>query len=539
MALKYGHEEPAMPTPEERELLKKATGKEWTGGATAAQKGVAIATVLADTMVPKTPVDWAIFAATLPFEELTALGRVAYLFRGAKALEEMPEAIRVAAQLEPEAADIMKAGKFAAVPEQLQTAVRQKLLEGETQVFGPLEKAGSTLPTAPGTMEGENFGWTRGESNISRATPEPETPGIPQFKSELSSRPSALAQLTHSLQSRPGLVARGAIGGATASYATGQDPMAGFERGVEMTAPPMAAGKLYQTVVQRFAETPIVNSGIRAFGKALSNELPHLGGQIKTADDLDRLFRSGEVQEFYGNRARAAQQAIGERMAHDFGIKSFDLPGLGPAGKNYSFEAALEHIRQLEEMGYAEAGGPSSRLGARGYRQLANEAINSMRNQLNERDPGLGDYWAKIRKQYGAARSLTDLFRTQGVFGGEGGGTTGVNWPKVQDLLAGKYRAPLNTMLGQDAAEEIAGGARRGGSLAQTDISADPAHLRYHPPAGLSAGLGSSYKYTGKLPVISGSLIAPKGRALIPLLENYLPEPDSAVSPPPPDLPEK
>lgn len=436
--------------------------------------------------LPQKPIDWVIFLATLPEEEVYGLARLAGYFgrqAGGAAirlgLKEAPEAIRIAAEIEPEVADIIKAQKYIQIPEEVVNEVRESITHSEEKLLGH-----GSMPAPPGAqasvhpnsmLEGPET-WEFGEGGPPRSPEnkvlwdeEAQVIRDPKMPAKIPDRPYkwvSLANLAKAAKARP---VRGAIAGGAYNALTGGNVLRGAEQGAIAGGVGVAGSAITNQLVGRLGPQMMVNSGIRQFGDALETDMPHLKGKMKTPEDLQSLYRQGVVQRYYGDRTKAMQTLISRRVAGHM----FKVPLMEGGEAEMPFDAAYEYIRQLQERGYRTPGPVNlSPLGVRKYQMGASHALASMEQQLNELAPGLGDVYGQSRRQYGAAVSLTQMFRTEGVFGGP----RGVDWPKVQGLLAGKYYKPLETQFGPERAQAIITGAYRGAPPVRTDEPQVPGH---------------------------------------------------------------
>jgi hypothetical protein len=532
--------------PRDLAVIQSMTGGKTTGPGATAMRGAMrahgalssfgqnVIKPAANLLLPQTATDWAIFLATMPLEDsgalLKFLGRsekIAPYFNKARKISEpitrQAERFKTA---EPEAEEFL--------PE-LESKVRGELNYAEDRALQPIATTGpeshvpATISQELGPVHAEIIDETHTIEDGPRGKPwllGPETPASTELPPSPFGQRAANEAAKHARHPlRPGLLnfvrsrwalpLRGAIGGAIGAKVSGEDTAGGgAERGFGVGATAGILSKGYELGARRFAEQSVINSGIRSFGKALAARIPGFS-KIVTPEDVDREFVGGNAAERLAGRMRGVQGEIAREVKGQL----FSVPLPDGRRLRVPFRVALEYIRQFEDRGFSStSGGPRGTISGREWRKLVGRTIDSIAEQLNTVDGGLGDYWARVRKDYGAARTLTQLFRKEDVMGGH----RGINWPKVQTLLRqSPYIESLQTMLGREGADDITFAARRG-YTAKTDIPSRRSHLTAHAgitPGGVDviprAHFGRTYQPSGKLP----GRLSPHGSIFVPSVE--------------------
>lgn len=299
-----------------------------------------------------------------------------------------------------------------------------------------------------------------------------------------------------------------------------------------------------------------IMSGLARRGRSTINNLDmsslsgwlekHLGNaaEMRTPEAFDQKIRGGQMLE----DVKAEGSAVESKIKKLFQKQAKKIPGkMGYLGQQTSkitmpeleidvppaladklqvprgqklratFADMTGHLQQIEDIGWDLAGSPKTGRQGEIARSMAIQMEDDIAEQIqNKLGNGPATDWLTSRYRTRLAKTTTKMLKEAGVDKGTGL----INWPKLQDLAANKYRMDLQLALGPDAsaitgakdAEELLNNLYRGDQHTMTDApGAFKPYIRAHA-FGLIPSLGVHPKmarHVGDLPYNLG-----RGRAL-------------------------
>jgi hypothetical protein len=306
--------------------------------------------------------------------------------------------------------------------------------------------------------------------------------------------------------------AAGAAGGAIQGGAWGAAKGAGLGIGQQLGAEGISfargiAGKALQKAdVGRV--TDWLNDSL--------NLVPTSKNRFENVTDISREFIGGESDKKLGEKVGKLEGRLGKQTV-DMTVdqQMAGILGIPPGQHPVAAKDALHALNTLEDLGWDSQFRLSRGRTAQAARSAAHQVEEDIAHDLNVRNPKLASEWLTARHQYRMSRTLSNLFREDGVI--EKGK---LNPQRFQELLgdAGPkgYKMDLELAAGPDAirdVQELGSAARRGAPPGATDITGEKPGVRVgihglgHPP-GLYFHPGTPSKHIGNIPFDLG-----RGRA--------------------------
>jgi len=296
----------------------------------------------------------------------------------------------------------------------------------------------------------------------------------------------------------PALIARmaggiggGALGGALSKDGAGSGALqGGLQTGLGEVAAPVAnlAGRMGKKAINR--------EDIARLGSYIKSDiLPSVKSPLKTAVDMDRVFRGQSAEREVGKALKDAEGTVAKQI----GGKPINAPSLlkfkqatsggefmdigGPielpdgttfnlTPKGQSFKESLEQISKLNDIGYGPTGSTADRLVARNARATAHTALGEISDSLKAQGVPQSDIdrFMSARTEFSRAKLMQKIFGEPGVFNKK---TRSIDIPKLQELVQepqSGYREDLVRSLGPEGADRFLGTVFRGAPPVGTDI---------------------------------------------------------------------
>lgn len=296
-----------------------------------------------------------------------------------------------------------------------------------------------------------------------------------------------------------GLLARlgiPALSGAAGAYMAGESPSTGAAEGLGSAAGGEIIGGLTGMAGNMALKDKVAKDLTRNVGQSLGGYAGRIGVRpAENAAMFERMFSLGGITrragQLAGDASTKANQALGGRLLN-----------LGKTGGRGTLSDAEDLIEALNEGTYAATGAQRSVQGRGAMIRAAYDLRESVANQLNRIQPGLGTAWRQTRKDAAAAKTLQDLFSSKnGAF--ENGH---LNQPRLEELITGKYRDRLVRTLGEGDTSKLLNAIRRGAKgPAARDIPGTPIHARMGISGHPHFSIPHTYKPVGDVPPIMHS----------------------------------
>lgn len=302
------------------------------------------------------------------------------------------------------------------------------------------------------------------------------------------------------LGTRPGRIGAMTGLGAATGAATGEGALSGAAQGAGTTVPGEAIAGAAGMVGRRLGEGSLIRKTTADFGKALMRQIPWVG-KLEKGSDFANAFIHGGAVEKAGNLLNSVKTTLGRRVqGHLFNIPIPTAQGVEVRALPFHEADAL--ITQMQDHGFGVSGDPRGGVDSPNWRKLALQTRDRIANKLNDIQRGLGDSYLKARKQFDISKTLTKMFKKEGLFV-EGG----LHQPELIGRM-NKYAGDLDRSLGKSGAKDLLNTLRRGFVGEATDTPSKAATLGAHgSPFGVHfyAKPGHSYQAIGD----AGALMNP------------------------------
>jgi hypothetical protein len=298
------------------------------------------------------------------------------------------------------------------------------------------------------------------------------------------------------LGSRLGRTAAATGIGAATGAATGEGAGQGALQGLGSFGPAEAVGAGAGWLGRQLGEGSLTRQTTAKVGKAIADSLPWIGKMESGSDFADNFIHGGAVRKA-GDLLSSVKDTLGKRtMGYNFTVPVPGPNGVTPTGM--SFGAADKLISDLQQgYGFTQGGDPRSGMQPREARALAYEIRDRLAAGLDKIQSGLGRSYLKARKQFDAAKTLTDMFDRRDLIG-----PNGLNQPKLIDRM-NEYAPDLNRSLGNGTSKRLLGVLRRGFVGEGKDVLSTAGHKNFNmlgPVPTIHYRFGKSFDPIGEVP---------------------------------------
>jgi hypothetical protein len=295
--------------------------------------------------------------------------------------------------------------------------------------------------------------------------------------------PAEGASLAYKIGAPLGRTALTALTSAVGEKLAGGSALKGAEEGALQQGTGEAAAPAIN-FLGSYGKTALNAKDVKNVGGLVSDLIPSLG-DVSTVPKFDAAFRGGEATEKAGQKLGTLEESISKQLGKKpIGTMMVQTSGRTPMTVRVkaSFDDMVDKIRDLNRIGYAYSGDAQQKALAADARREAHDLTEELSSALNKQQPGLGDKFLKVRREYAKASLFTRIFSDPDLYDASGR----LNMNTLQELAANRgsagFREDLIRVLGRDDTNKFLDKVYRNAPSTARDVDAGlNMGLSFHP----------------------------------------------------------